>query len=158
MNVMQNQALFILLGNQYGGDGRTNFNLPDLRGRVAIHRGTNSSITYQQGKSGGAEGVALTASNIPTHIHQFNVSSSPATSLNVGASKNHLLAQSNLYNAADPSIQGPGKPLYAAASNLTPLEGAMCDNTGGSVAHNNMQPSLVLNYIIALEGIYPPRS
>lgn len=152
--IAQNQALFSLLGTQYGGNGTTNFALPDLRGRTPLHR---SPAGIAQGQVGGVESVTLTAAQLPAHTHPFNVSTSPATALNVGLDQDRLLAASNLYNANDPSVSGPGAPLYGTADSLTPLLDEACGGTGGGAPHDNMQPSLVLNYIISLTGIYPSR-
>nr|CCA80759.1 conserved hypothetical protein (Receptor-binding domain of short tail fibre protein gp12) [blood disease bacterium R229] len=129
--------------------------MPDLRGRTPLHRDYTQSVV---GTVGGAETVTLLSSQLPAHNHLFNVSSSPATSTNVGATQNHVLAASNLYSATDPSVSGPGTDLYAAPGPLTALSGEACGSTGGGQPHENMQPSLVLNYIIALTGIFPSRN
>lgn len=155
--INQNHALFALLGTQYGGDGRTTFALPDLRGRTPVHRNP-ADINYQQGKSAGQETVTLTTANLPPHTHTFAVSGQPATAANVGVSGDRLLATSNLHSDTDPNISGAGPNLYASAANLTPLQDEACGITGSGEARNNMQPSLVMNYIICLSGIYPTRS
>ncbi|MGM3274835.1 phage tail protein [Ralstonia sp. 24A2] len=153
--VQQNTALFSLLGTMYGGDGRVTFALPDLRGRTPLHRNLQS---YVQGVQAGSETVTLNEQQLPAHNHQFVVSTAPATSVNVSSTTNHLLAASNLYNATDPNIKGPGTVLYGTPGTLTAMSGEACGSTGGSQSHENMQPSLVLNYIISLTGIYPSRS
>lgn len=153
--IAQNAALFSLLGTQYGGDGVRTFALPDLRGRTPLHRDYVNSIV---GTVGGAETVKLVSSQLPVHSHLFNASSSPATSTNVGATLNHVLAASNLYSSTDPTISGPGTALYAVPGPLAALSGEACGSTGGGQPHENMQPSLVLNYIIALTGIFPSRN
>ena len=135
-------------------DGTTNFALPDLRGRTPLHRDNQN---YVQGEIGGAESVTLTPQQLPMHNHMFVASTTPATSVNTGTTTNHLLATSNLYNAANPGPPSPGTLLYGAPGTLTPLSGETCGPTGGAQPHENMQPSLVLNYIIALTGIYPSR-
>jgi microcystin-dependent protein len=155
MGIAQNQALFSLLGTQYGGDGRTTFALPDLRGRTPVHR---DGVNNVQGALGGMETVTLAATQMPLHTHSFNASSSPATSINVGTTENHLLAASNLHSPSNPSVSGPGKNLYADANNLTALSNEACGTTGNGQPHENMQPSLVMNYIISLVGIYPSRN
>lgn len=152
--IAQNQALFSLLGTQYGGNGTTNFALPDLRGRTPLHRDPDG---IAQGQMAGVEAVTLTTAQVPAHTHPFNVSSSPATALNVGISQDRMLAASNLYNPNDPSISGPGELLYGTPDSLTPWLDEACGSTGGGQPHDNMQPSLVLNYIISLAGIYPSR-
>ncbi|PRC95005.1 phage tail protein [Solimicrobium silvestre] len=151
--INQNQALYSLLGAQFGSSTSSSFALPDLRGRVAVHQ----SPSYPMGAMAGEETVTLTNDTIPTHSHQFVVSTTPANQLNVGIDQENILATSNLYSPTNPAIQGPGKNLYTAASNLTPLQASICSNTGSGAAHENMQPSLVINYIIALSGIYPTR-
>ncbi|WP_115688702.1 phage tail protein [Cupriavidus taiwanensis] len=154
LSIAQNQALFSLLGTQYGGNGTTNFALPDLRGRTPLHRDSGG---IAQGQMAGVETVTLTTAQVPAHSHPFNVSSSPATALNVGVSQDRVLAASNLYNASDPSVSGPGQPLYGTPDSLAPLLDEACGSSGGGQPHDNMQPSLVLNYIISLAGIYPGR-
>jgi microcystin-dependent protein len=152
--IQQNAALFSLLGIQYGGNGVTNFALPDLRGRTPLHRDNQD---YMQGAVGGVESVTLTSQQLPMHNHTFVASTTPATATNTGATKDHLLATSNLYNSTNPSISGPGILLYGVPGTLTPLSAETSDATGGNQAHENMQPSVVLNYIIALTGIFPSR-
>jgi len=159
LQVQQNQALFSLLYTQYGGNGTTTFALPDLRGRTAVHR--SGATGFVQGNKGGVEDVQLTAATMPLHTHTLQVSTAPATAFNVGSTSSNLLAQSALHNASNPSITGPGNDLYVSATpatNLTPLEASACSSVGTGVAHDNMQPSLVLNYMICTSGIYPSRS
>lgn len=154
LQISQNQALYSLLGNQFGQSGTTGFCLPDLRGRTAVHQ----NAMYKMGVMGGSEKVALTNSTIPAHTHQFAVSKSPATAVSADSNQNSFLAASNLYNANDSAITGPGKNLYAAAVNLIPLQDSVCGVTGNGAPHENMQPSLVINYIISLNGLYPSRN
>ena len=142
--IAQNTALFSLLGTTFGGDGQTNFALPDLRGRAPIHAGQGPGLANRSlGENGGNENVALNESQIPSHTHQamassFNgISDSPA----------------NAVPARDPS----GTPQYGAAAN-TPMGTGAIAATGGSQPHDNMPPFLVMNYVIALEGIFPSRS
>ena len=142
LSVNQNQALFSLLGNIYGGTQNTTFALPDLRGRTPL----NTDFQYYQiGKAGGVEGVAIDTTMMPAHTHQFVATSATATAQFVGGSANRLaaLSQSN---------------LYAQSANLVAMGSSSCSNTGGGGAHQNMQPSLVINFIIAIAGIYPQRS
>lgn len=155
MSISQNQALFSLLGTQYGGDGVVTFGLPDLRGRSPMHRNDSA---YPQGATGGTETVTLTPSQIPQHNHIFNVTSSGAQALNAGNDKNMLLAASNLYSSTNPGISGPGAAVFATASTPVALHADTCGSTGGNQPHENMQPSLVMNHIIAITGIYPSRS
>lgn len=155
LQISQNPALFALLGVQYGGNGSSTFGLPDLRGRTPLHRDLPS---YPMGATAGAESVALTADTLPAHSHAVVVSTSRGKFINVGPNADRLLATSYLYNASNPSIEGNGKNLYAAANNLTPLDTTTCGTSGAGLAHDNMQASLVVNYIIALRGIFPPRN
>ncbi|WP_423679129.1 MULTISPECIES: phage tail protein [unclassified Undibacterium] len=142
MSIQQNNALFALLGVQYGGDGKTTFALPDLRGRVAMHR---DGSTYVQGRTGGQETVALQAAHLPLHNHGVVVASSPATSPRVGGTAQNILAAT-------------ATNIYGAATNLVPMEAGMTSTIGAGAAHENMQPSLVINYIIATTGIFPSRN
>jgi microcystin-dependent protein len=141
MSIQQNSALFALLGTQYGGDGRSTFALPDLRGRVAVHRDGNNFI---QGQTGGQETVALQTAHLPLHNHGVVVASSPATAPRVGATAQNLLAATTTN-------------IYGAPTNLVAMEAGMASTTGAGTAHENMQPSLVINYIIATSGIFPSR-
>ncbi|HXI22406.1 MAG TPA: tail fiber protein [Pyrinomonadaceae bacterium] len=135
--INQNQALFSLLGTTFGGDGRVNFALPDLRGRVPIHVGSGHTL----GERGGEQAHTLSISEIPTHTHVANATSVAATAntpLNT-----MLLAQST------------SSQLYTAAANLVAMAPNSLANVGGSQAHLNMQPFLVLSFCIALQGIFP---
>jgi microcystin-dependent protein len=137
--INQNQALFSLLGTMYGGDGRTTFALPDLRGRDAIHMGGGFTL----GERGGEAAHTVTQSELPTHIHFLNVAT------NNGA-------------AADPAgalfAKTGGPFMYAAPSNLTSISPTTISSVGGSQPHNNMQPYLVINCIIALTGLFPSQT
>ena len=140
--ISQNTALFSLLGTMYGGNGQSTFALPDLRGRVAISLGQGPGLSPRdQGETGGSESVALTLQQIPQHNHPVNVSSSPGTSAQ--AAGNHLHA-STFGNS------------YAATPDGTMAADAI-GQTGGGQPHNNLQPYLTLNYVIALQGIFPTR-
>jgi len=144
--INQNQALFSLLGTTYGGDGRVNFGLPDLQGRTPIHMGSGHTL----GERGGEQGHTLSISEIPTHTHTLNANSGNATQFEP---LNNTLAK-GATAAANPLN------VYALASsgNLTALSAAAIANTGGSQAHLNMQPFLVLNFSIALQGIFPSQT
>jgi len=132
--INQNQALFSLLGTTYGGDGRVNFALPDLRARTPIHMGQGHTL----GERGGEQAVTLSISQLPTHTHVLNGSSANGT-LNspVGA----FLASFN---------NG-----YSGPTALTTVNPATVTNVGGSQAHQNMEPFLTLTFCIALQGIFP---
>jgi microcystin-dependent protein len=135
--INQNQPLFSLLGTTFGGDGRVNFALPDLRGRIPIHVGSGHTL----GERGGEQAHTLSIAEIPTHAHVANVTSVTATTNT--PSSGVMLAQST---AAD---------LYAGASNLVAMDQRALGNVGGSQAHLNMQPFLTLSFCIALQGIFP---
>jgi len=135
--INQNQALFSLLGTTFGGDGRVNFALPDLRGRTPIHVGGSHTL----GERGGEQAHTLSISELPEHIHLVNATSNPATD---GSPANSLvLAQSTAAN------------LYGPATALQAMAPAAVSSVGGSQAHLNMQPFLTLSFCIALQGIFP---
>jgi microcystin-dependent protein len=136
--INQNQALFSLLGTTYGGDGRVNFGLPNLQGRVPLHLGAG----VVQGQSSGEQAHTLTNSELPTHSHGLRVSSNAAVGRTIAG---------NVFASADANDGGPA----TSPSTLAPTSLA---NSGGSQAHNNMQPYLVLNFCIALQGIFPSQS
>ena len=144
LNISQNQALYALVGTTYGGNGTTTFNLPDFRGRALLH----ANATYGEGKAGGAETVALAAtSELPVHSHTL--------AANAGSGTTNL-PQSNVLAAVADST----KPVYATAK-ATPaatLGAGTLAPTGGSAGHNNLQPSLTVNFCIALMGIWPSRN
>jgi len=135
--INQNQALFSLLGTTYGGNGQTTFALPDLRGRAPLHRGTNIL-----GQKGGQEAHTVTISEMPQHLHFGQASSDVGTLLVPGG---NVLAR----RAAE---------TYRDPINLGAMHPSTVSNVGGSQPHNNMQPYLVLNYIIALIGVFPSRN
>jgi microcystin-dependent protein len=133
--INQNQALFSLLGTTFGGDGRVNFALPDLRGRVPIHVGSGHTL----GERGGEPAHTLSIAELPTHTHA--AMAQPTTTGTQLPPVSAVLAQaSNVYRTPD---------------NLTSLNAATVTNTGGSQAHLNMQPFLTLTFAIALQGIFP---
>ena len=134
--INQNQGLFSLLGTTFGGDGRVNFALPDLRGRTPIHVGSSHTL----GERGGEQAHTLSISELPTHTHAVVGTSTAGTRVIAGGS---LPARSNL-----PAYAAPDGSLVAMAANTV-------TNVGGSQAHLNMQPFLTLTFCIALQGIFP---
>lgn len=136
--INQNQALFSLLGTTYGGDGRVNFALPDLRGRVPIHMGAGHTL----GERGGEQSHTLSVSELSQHVHAAIASSANAESFS--PSGNLLASSSARYAPPDAS--------------LTPLQPTTISNVGGSQAHVNMQPFLTLSWCIALQGIFPSQN
>jgi len=137
--INQNQALFSLLGTTFGGDGRVNFALPDLRGRTPIHVGSGHPL----GERGGEQAHTLSIAELPTHTHVLNGSSANATVFNPTTNPGGLV-----YGQAPQTIYGPPNPAVA-------MNPASVANTGGSQAHLNMQPFLTLSFCIALQGIFP---
>ena len=138
--INQNQALFSLLGTTYGGDGRVNFALPDLRGRVSLHQGQG----YVEGQRGGEENHTLAVSEMPAHIHVPNASTQ---------SPDQSHATGNLW-ASNTSFS----PYGATVNQQTILDPSTIASAGGSQPHNNMSPYLALLFCIALQGIFPSRN
>lgn len=145
LNIRQNAALYSLLGIAFGGDGINTFALPDLRGRTPVSPDPVQRLA--QGKASGSEQVALTTAQVPMHSHSVTASGATADRSGIGA--------------ATPSYLGAtaGGSGYAPATGatLTPLDPSTIGTTGGSAPHNNVQPSLVINYCIATQGYYPTR-
>jgi microcystin-dependent protein len=132
--INQNQALFSLLGTTFGGDGRVNFALPDLRGRVPVHVGGSHTL----GERGGEQAHTLSINEIPTHVHVANAAF---------ADGDTVILTDNVLG----SLAGE----YGSLTSLTTLVPGSLTNTGGSQAHLNMQPFLTLSFCIALQGIFP---
>jgi microcystin-dependent protein len=139
--INQNQALFSLLGTTYGGDGRVNFGLPDLQGRVPMHMGQGHTL----GERGGEQAHTLSISELPTHVHQAVATSS---STNPTATPTPTPVPTGNLPAAVADAYGP-------AQDLTSMNPAAISTVGGSQAHNNMQPYLTLSFCIATQGIFP---
>jgi microcystin-dependent protein len=135
----QNTALFSLLGTTYGGNGQTTFGLPNLSGRAPIHPGQGPDLSLRElGETGGSSAVTLLTSEMPAHSHPQGVHQSTANTGTPSAAVSPAQTASN---------------AYGSASNLV----AMNDAVGGNQPHSNMQPYLGMNFVIALQGIYPPR-
>ena len=140
----QNTALFSLLGTTYGGDGKSNFALPNLQGSAPMHPGQGPGLSlHDLGESGGSDTVTLIESEIPSHSHAMSVSSQIGTE---NQANGQLFAM------------GDGINLYGpAASPQTAMSGQALAQVGGDAPHNNMQPYLTLYFCIALQGVYPQR-
>ena len=144
--ISQNTALFSLLGTTYGGDGKSTFALPDLQGNAGMHAGQGPGLSlYDLGEVGGEPFVTLIQSEIPVHTHFVQAVPDPADQTN--PQSNRSLARSKPGNAYQSTTNQ--QLVNMAFQSLPPA--------GGSLPHNNMQPYLTLNYIIALQGIFPPR-
>ncbi len=140
----QNTALFSLLGTTYGGNGKSNFALPDLQGRAPMHPGQGPGLSlHDLGETGGSETVTLLESEIPSHSHAYNISGQ----LGVGNTP-----------ASQLMAVGSGINLYAPAADLTPMAPEALAPAGGDQPHNNLQPYLTFYFAIALQGVFPPRT
>jgi microcystin-dependent protein len=140
----QNTALFSLLGTTYGGDGKSNFALPNMQGNAPMHPGQGPGLSlHDLGEVGGSQTVSLLESEIPSHSHAMSASKSDAIDTNVN---NELLAK------------GIGVGMYAAPNSLVQLDPNALAPAGGDQPHNNMMPYLTLNFCIALQGVFPPRT
>ncbi len=141
--ISQNNALFSLLGTIYGGDGRTTFGLPDLRGRLPLHAGTGAGLSLRRiGSKSGSESVTIVTTQLPSHNHPLQGSSSAATTPDPSG---NVFARSS----------GDAYGSDLSASNMN---GAAVSNSGGGQAHTNLMPSLAVNFIVALFGVYPSRN
>lgn len=145
--INQNQALFAILGITYGGNGTINFALPNLQGRAPMHPGTGPGISATLGQTLGEENHTLLTAEMPAHGHGGAVLGTQTCSTAAGAS--------NLPSGNFPAVTP--RPLYANAPNGN-LGAASTGQAGGSQAHNNVQPYLALNFVIALTGIFPSRN
>lgn len=144
MPIAENDTLFTLIGTTYGGDGQETFGIPDLKGRVPVHMGTGpDGVSYVIGDRGGVETVTLTATQIPTHTHPMLANSGLASEFAPGG---QIFAQPQ---TVDAYVQPA--PAVALAPNL-------CQPIGGSQPHDNLQPYLVVSYIISLFGIFPQQN
>jgi microcystin-dependent protein len=143
--ISQNTALFSLLGTTYGGDGKSNFALPDLQGRAPMHPGQGSGLSlHDLGETSGSETVTLLESEIPAHSHAVSGSNGPANLQSPAADRVLGRANNNVY------LDNPGNLVSMAPQSLAPA--------GGDQPHNNMMPYLTLFFCIALQGVFPPRT
>ncbi len=139
--ISQNTALFSILGTTYGGDGRTTFGLPDLRGRVAMHPGNGPGLSSKSlGQTGGSEANTLTVNQLPSHSHPLNAKE-----------------EANSDNPSGGFIAGSGSNTFGTTSDV-PMAGNAVGSAGGNQAVNNMQPFACVNYIICLQGVFPSRN
>jgi microcystin-dependent protein len=148
--ISSNTALFSLLGTQYGGDGRGTFALPNLQGRCALGAGQGPGLSqYDMGQAGGSTTVTLDSTNIPSHTHTVRATDSRATTVSSPSGNFFSKVDTAVGNIYDSSPTAPFAAM--GASTLSPW-------TGNNLPHNNMMPFLVLNWIIAMEGVFPARS
>ena len=142
----QNTALFSLLGTTYGGDGKSNFALPNMQGNAPMHPGQGPGLSlHDLGETGGSETVTLLESEIPAHSHQVRVVAGEVGALRVAAAS--ALARTTA-----------GGFTYSTPSSVLSLAPEVLPPAGGDQPHNNMQPYLTLNFNIALQGVFPPRN
>jgi len=145
--ISQNTALFSLLGTFYGGDGRTTFALPDLRGRIPLQQGQGPGLSNRDlGETGGSSTVTLLTTEIPSHTHQIKAVTASGTSTDP---TNKTWAQARYGRVAD--------QIYATGAPDTQMSSNAMSTVGSGLPHNNMSPYLCVTFIIALQGIYPPR-
>lgn len=153
--INQNQALFSLLGTRFGGDGKTTFGLPDMRGRASMGYGPSADPGWQppaapMGQAAGAEAVSLVAANLPAHTHLMDCSS--------GNGDNRVPTGRLFANNVVSPGPGTAHALYAAPGATVSLSPSTVANSGGGQAHPNLQPYTTINFCIALSGIFPSRS
>ena len=143
LSISENELLYALIGTTYGGDGRATFALPDLRGRIGIHQGKNpnTNTSYPIGQKGGTDAVTLTTATLPSHTHNVNVFNTEGS-------------QPDPTNA----FWAKGNPQYSNASPNNQMNSSLISTVGGNQPHDNVMPFLSINYIIALQGLFPPQS
>lgn len=157
LNISESPELFSLIGVTYGGDGKTTFGLPDLRGRVPVGQGQSpeavTPLNYIVGMKGGAEGITLTAANTPKHNHNFQVTTTDATST---SPINGVLGKTTKgFYSPVPSVTDQAK-YSVSMSDVTVLDAY--GSNGATAAHNNVMPSLGMGFIICVRGFYPQRA
>ena len=150
LTISGNQALFSLLGTIYGGDGRTTFGLPELRGRAPMHKGTGPGLTPRNiGVKTGSENVTVAVSQMPAHSHSVTNLQATGNAADTSDPTGNSLAMANVYRNEPPNVE-----MSAGSISVSGTAG----NTGGGQSHANMPPYLAVNFIIALVGIYPSRN
>lgn len=151
LSIAQNTALFSIIGTIYGGDGRTTFALPDLRGRAPIHAGNGPGLSDRRlGSKGGQETHTLAVAEIPSHNHSVSLHAERGLPTTTDPA-NNMISQHAAGNNAF-------KPYDANEDKAMATQSIRQSNVGGNQSHNNMQPYLTVNYIICLQGIFPSRS
>ena len=174
LQISQNQSLYSILGTTYGGDGRTTFGLPDFRGRVPIGQGQGNGLTSRiMGEQIGIEDITLSTAQMPIHSHaaETTISGSSVTAkLKASSAEGTTNVPLNNYLAKPSNIGLQSINMYDSSADIEMASDAIeidlsavtanttTDDTGGNSAHNNIQPSLVMNYIICVNGVYPSRS
>lgn len=146
MPISENDALFVLIGTTYGGDGQETFALPNLQSRVPVHSGTGAGVTYQLGETGGVESVTLSVQQIPGHNHAMMTT----------ATNQQLSPQGGVMATATSSQAGV--TAYQDAAPAVALSPTSISSAGGSQPHDNIQPTLCVSYIISLFGIFPQQN
>jgi microcystin-dependent protein len=149
--INQNQALFSLLGTTYGGNGQTTFALPNLRGRLPMHMSSSHTL----GEAAGSSGVTLNVQQLPAHNHTLSAHNAAP-----GVVNGNLGAATKVFAQGLAIVTGGNQPvnIYGTGTMNQGMSSASITNTGGSQAHNNLMPYLVLNFVIALQGIFPSRN
>jgi microcystin-dependent protein len=146
LSIQQNTALFSLLGTYYGGNGTTNFMLPNLQGNVAVGQGQGPGLSgYSIGETGGSVSVTLSSQNVPPHTHALQTAPGKAN-------------QNSPVGFAVADTKEAGNIYATSATPVTPMSTSAVNFYGGNQPHNNMMPYLALNWVIALQGVYPPRN
>ena len=174
LQISENQSLYSILGTTYGGDGRTTFGLPDFRGRVPIGQGQGNGLTSRiMGEQIGIEDITLSTAQMPIHSHaaETTISGSSVTAkLKASSAEGTTNVPLNNYLAKPSNIGLQSINMYDSSADIEMASDAIeidlsavtanttTDDTGGNSAHNNIQPSLVMNYIICVNGVYPSRS
>ncbi|TWB20398.1 microcystin-dependent protein [Nitrospirillum amazonense] len=152
--ISQNQALFALIVTTYGGNGVTTFNLPDYRGRTPIGQGQGTGLSNRVlGQNGGTETVTLTQNNIPAHTHPFYASTIAATATTVSG---NMIAQNTGASVNGPYTADPAGTIGQLYTTF--IQDALGTTGGAALPHANMMPFIALEYIIAIQGIYPSRN